>query len=290
MPGEVADVGERDVDQNAAALLADFRGAELHEFLLFRQGARNDGAVRDDGLRVRIANGLLAKAGLIGVRQEAMQIAGEQMPRATGERLADMGAEVAFEGLVGTGKGRGHRETDDALLIRRQGVGHIGEAEEDGGGEQVLAEDQRTDAGLPADGRAVGLAADDAGIGGGIVWTDAGDALQDPVAREPLVDAAVVEALVGHGSGVASPEKPEEVVGVSPEEAPRQRERPVGGGGQRPEGVALAGGLALQFVDLVGNEEIKNAAEVALDELGGSVPARTGAVRPGHQSRNREGA
>ena len=48
--------------------------------------------------------------------------------------------EVAFEGLVGTGKGRGHRETDDALLIRRQGVGYVGEAEEDGGGEQVLAE------------------------------------------------------------------------------------------------------------------------------------------------------
>ena len=175
--------------------------------------------------------------------------------------------------MVGAREIRGHAEADHPFFVGRQRVGYIGQPEEDGVRQEVPAQDERGDARLPAKAHGVRLAPHRPGVAVVLMRADARDLLQDAVARHPRLDIPVLEAVGDQGGGVGPEEDVEEVIRVPAQEGPGERERPAAGRRQGPIGVPLAGGGALELVHLIRDEQVKDPAEMPLDELGRRIPA-----------------
>ena len=144
-PGDVAGTRVGGVDQHPSALPSRSAATRSSKRLLFRVeplfGERRHLHEHVPGLRVE--DGLAPRAA-VRVGEERLQVGGQQPLRALRQRLREGGPQRLEDGVVGAPLGEAagvllvvHRRKHHPLLVGRQPGGHVREAQEDAGADEV---------------------------------------------------------------------------------------------------------------------------------------------------------
>ena len=280
---QVAGAGVFEKDRHLTALFA-FGCQDLQQPFFLGQEVDLQGRSRGDQFLHAATFEIdpFAEAATIRIGQEALQHFAQEPHIPAGERLAGGSDQGVGEIEIRSLQRVIHRGGDDDFLVVGQGLADIVQPDKGGTLQEQIREQQGGNPRRLLDPSLTGLAAN-----AGLIPVRAQiigfvGALHYPVAFGKSEGAAVFETGLHHLPGKHPPEKVEQIAPIPTHKGAGQRQHLAGTGDQAGHGLALGGAAALEFMDLVKDDQIEEAlGEIAFDELGlGIAPVAFTVGRP----------